>query len=144
MNTSNINSNKDGILIPDHYLTVEEMEQIEAKLIEEQRTIQKERMKLMSTIENEHSEKGDLIDRANKECELEIESKIVQRDTESLNRIALALNKIKNDPDFGYCDCCGEEIGFKRLMVRPFTKECIDCKSIKELDQMYEKVRTGK
>lgn len=144
MNTSNINSKQEGLLIPDHYLTIEEMEQIEAKLLDEQKTIQKERMQLMKTIEQDHSDKGDLIDRANKECELEIESKILERDNRSLNQIGLALSRIKNDEDFGYCNCCGEPIGFNRLMVRPFTKECIDCKSLKELDQMHERIRTGK
>ena len=144
MNISNIKIKKSGTLIPGHYLTIEEIDQIEAKLLAEQDTIEKERTQIMKSIKQDHSDKGDLIDRANKECELEIESKIAERDSASLSQIGMALSRLHKDENFGYCNECDDEIGFKRLMIRPMTKECIDCKSLKELDLMQQKLRTNK
>lgn len=147
MNTSTINkgdikkSISKNLLLSNHYLTEQEVEQIKNKLKEEEKILKIETLQILQSIKDDHSEKGDLIDRANKECELEIESKIAERDTNSLNLIRLALNRIQNDENFGYCNCCDEPIGFKRLMARPVTKECIDCKSLKELDQMTAKLR---
>lgn len=39
-----------------------------------------------------------------------------------------ALDRIK-DGEYGICIECGEEIGTKRLEVRPQAKYCIDCKT---------------
>lgn len=37
-----------------------------------------------------------------------------------------ALKRI-NEPDFGYCIDCGEEIPVARLLAMPETSRCIDC-----------------
>ena len=39
-----------------------------------------------------------------------------------------ALKRI-DDPEFGYCLECGEEISFPRLLAMPETVRCIDCAS---------------
>ncbi len=39
-----------------------------------------------------------------------------------------ALKRV-DDPDFGYCIECGEEIGFARLLAMPETVRCISCAS---------------
>lgn len=39
-----------------------------------------------------------------------------------------ALKRI-DDPEFGYCIDCGEEIGFARLLAMPETVRCIGCAS---------------
>jgi DnaK suppressor protein len=132
------------LFLKNHYLTLNEISQIKDKLIEEEKILRLETINVLKSIKNEHSDKGDLIDRANKEYELEIESKIVERDNISLNSIDFALYRINNDSNFGYCTFCEEPIGFKRLMVRPVSRDCIDCKSLKELDEMYLKLRTKK
>lgn len=144
MNNLTIDNIKKDLVLQNHYLTLDELSQIKNKLIEEEKVLRIETLNVMQSIKDDHSDKGDLIDRANKECELEIESKIAERDNQSLKLIGLALHRISHDEDFGYCNCCDEPIGFKRLMVRPVTKECIDCKSLKELDEMYSKLRTSK
>jgi DnaK suppressor protein len=144
---SNLNTKKVNEIqtqVPNHYLTVSEMSAIEAHLEQERTVINKECHQIMHSIKKEHSDKGDFIDRANKENELEIEAKRLERDTKSLSQIDYAIYRIHNDVDFGYCNCCDEPIGFKRLMVRPFTQDCIDCKSLKELDSMHEKIRNGR
>jgi DnaK suppressor protein len=37
-----------------------------------------------------------------------------------------ALKRI-DDPEFGYCIHCGEEIGFARLLSMPEAVRCVDC-----------------
>lgn len=39
-----------------------------------------------------------------------------------------ALKRV-DDPEFGYCIDCGEEIGFARLLAMPETVRCISCAS---------------
>jgi DnaK suppressor protein len=39
-----------------------------------------------------------------------------------------ALDRLKGD-EYGICTECGDEIGSKRLDVRPQAKYCIDCKT---------------
>ena len=44
----------------------------------------------------------------------------------SLLQLERALEKI-DDPDFGLCLECGEEIPFKRLMIMPGSVLCVAC-----------------
>jgi DnaK suppressor protein len=44
-----------------------------------------------------------------------------------IKNIESALRKIDLDPDFGYCEECGEEIDIKRLKIMPETKFCVKC-----------------
>jgi DnaK suppressor protein len=43
-----------------------------------------------------------------------------------LLKIAKALKRIELD-DYGYCNECGEDIAFRRLVFDPATTLCIDC-----------------
>ncbi len=49
-----------------------------------------------------------------------------------MKKIEATLKKLDTD-DFGYCDCCGEEIGIRRLEARPTADLCIDCKTLAEI-----------
>ncbi|MDY0132903.1 MAG: TraR/DksA C4-type zinc finger protein [Desulforegulaceae bacterium] len=44
-----------------------------------------------------------------------------------IKNIQAALRRIDSDPDFGYCDKCGEEINIKRLKIMPETRLCVKC-----------------
>jgi DnaK suppressor protein len=44
-----------------------------------------------------------------------------------IKSIQRALKRINSDPDFGYCEECGEEIDIKRLKIMPETKFCVKC-----------------
>jgi len=52
---------------------------------------------------------------------------------ESLRKAELTLQKLEralqniDDPDFGLCVECGEEIPFKRLMIMPGSVLCVEC-----------------
>jgi DnaK suppressor protein len=45
----------------------------------------------------------------------------------ALRDVESALKRIK-DGTYGYCKYCGKEIDAKRLMARPVSSACIDCK----------------
>lgn len=57
-----------------------------------------------------------------------------------LNRLVEALDKMKVD-EYGLCEECGDEIGYKRLCACPETKFCIGCaeNAEKEAKQTYKK-----
>lgn len=132
---------KSNIKISNHYLTESDFKKVFMKLNLERKTIQKEKIKLMNQLDVENCDKCDFIDRANREHDIEIDSLLIERDNITLQKIDDAIYRIRNDDEFGYCNCCGEEIGLNRLLVRPYTKECIDCKSLKEMDQMQASLK---
>lgn len=45
----------------------------------------------------------------------------------ALRDVEKALNRVK-DGTYGFCKYCGKEIDPKRLMARPVSSACIDCK----------------
>lgn len=47
----------------------------------------------------------------------------------SLKDVKKALSRIK-DESYGTCKYCGKPIGEKRLMARPTSTSCIDCKKL--------------
>ncbi len=44
-----------------------------------------------------------------------------------MSKIQKALDRLEGE-DYGYCEICDDEIEFARLMVRPVTTMCIECK----------------
>jgi len=50
---------------------------------------------------------------------------------EELNEINIALKKIENKT-YGICEMCDEEIGVKRLRVKPHARFCMDCRPVYE------------
>ena len=69
----------------------------------------------------------DPTDRASVESDRNFTLRLRDRERKLIVKINEALERIE-DGSFGYCDDCGEEIGFKRLEARPVTTQCIDCK----------------
>ena len=82
---------------------------------------------------------ADPVDRASQEEEFAFELRTRDRERKLISKIAVSLEKIKQD-DYGWCDSCGDEIGIKRLEARPTATHCIDCKT---LDEIKEKQLNG-
>jgi DnaK suppressor protein len=76
-------------------------------------------------------------DRASMESDRNLELRIRDRERKLISKIRKTIEKI-DDGTFGYCDTCGEPIGFKRLEARPVTDQCIECKESAEEE---EKIR---
>jgi DnaK suppressor protein len=58
-------------------------------------------------------------------------------------KVKEALDRIDNET-FGICESCGKPISEKRLMARPVTTLCIECKTEKEDQERTERQRAGK
>ena len=77
---------------------------------------------------------ADAADRAYQEEEFSRELRTRDRERKLLKKIDEALDRIKEN-NYGYCDDCGAEIGFRRLEARPTATQCIECKTISELKE---------
>jgi len=70
-------------------------------------------------------------DRASLESDRNFELRIRDRERKLLVKIQEAIKRI-DDGVFGMCEVCGGPISEKRLMARPVTTLCIDCKTKQE------------
>lgn len=73
----------------------------------------------------------DPTDRASHEATRNFELRIRDREHKLIKKIKEALLRIENDT-FGICESCGEDISAERIMARPVTTQCIDCKKREE------------
>ena len=79
---------------------------------------------------------ADVTDRASYETEQHFELRIRDRERKLIGKIKKTLEKIETGT-FGICDSCGEEIGEERLLARPVTDLCINCKSQQEHEEKH-------
>ena len=70
-------------------------------------------------------------DRASLESDRNFELRIRDRERKLILKIQEAIQRI-DDGEFGICEACGGPISEKRLMARPVTTHCIDCKTKEE------------
>jgi DnaK suppressor protein len=53
------------------------------------------------------------------------------RESRLIRKIKSALERI-DDGTYGICEVCGDNISIKRLLARPVTSKCIECKEGEE------------
>ncbi|HBL53818.1 MAG TPA: RNA polymerase-binding protein DksA [Syntrophaceae bacterium] len=70
-------------------------------------------------------------DRASLESDRNFELRIRDRERKLIVKMQEAIKRI-DDGTYGVCESCGEPISEKRLLARPVTTECIDCKTKQE------------
>jgi len=70
----------------------------------------------------------DPTDRASIESDRNFILRLRERERFHLVKIDEALERIESG-EFGVCESCGADIGFKRLEARPVATLCIDCKT---------------
>jgi transcriptional regulator, TraR/DksA family len=73
----------------------------------------------------------DMTDRATLESERNFELRIRDRERKLIMKLQEAIKRI-DEGTFGVCDVCGGLISEKRLMARPVTTLCINCKTKQE------------
>ncbi len=73
----------------------------------------------------------DVTDRASQESDRNFELRMRDRERKLVKKIREALQRI-DDGTFGICEVCGKNISEKRLMARPVTTLCIECKTKQE------------
>ncbi len=67
-------------------------------------------------------------DRATQEADMGLELRTRERERKLLSKIDKTIKKI-DEHEYGYCECCGVEIGIRRLEARPTADLCVDCKT---------------
>jgi DnaK suppressor protein len=74
---------------------------------------------------NDNVASADIIDQASSHTEKTVEMRASNRRRKLINKIDLALKKLRNST-YGYCEDTGEPIGLKRLIARPIATLCIE------------------
>ncbi|NJD62581.1 MAG: RNA polymerase-binding protein DksA [Deltaproteobacteria bacterium] len=77
----------------------------------------------------------DPTDRALLESNRNFTLRIRDRERKLLAKVKEAIKRIDSGT-FGVCDGCGGEIEEKRLIARPMTTMCIDCKTVAEEEEL--------
>jgi len=87
--------------------------------------------KTVSEMTNGKENFPDPTDRAALEADRNFELRIRDRERKLILKMQEAIKRI-DDGVFGICEVCGGPISEKRLMARPVTTLCIDCKTKQE------------
>jgi DnaK suppressor protein len=87
--------------------------------------------KTVSEMTNGKENYPDPNDRASLESDRNFELRIRDRERKLIMKMQEAIKRI-DDGIFGICEVCGGPISDKRLMARPVTTLCIDCKTKQE------------
>jgi len=87
----------------------------------------------MTSVEEENI--PDPTDRASLEANRNFTLRLRDRDRKLVAKIQEAMKRIENGT-FGVCDGCGGKIEEKRLIARPVTTLCIDCKTVAEEEEV--------
>jgi DnaK suppressor protein len=90
-----------------------------------------------------HEANGDFpdpTDRASLESDRNFLLRIKDRERKLIQKVKDALGRIE-DGTFGICESCGRPISEKRLIARPMTTLCIECKTEDENQERIEKQR---
>ncbi|HPC01336.1 MAG TPA: RNA polymerase-binding protein DksA [Syntrophales bacterium] len=87
--------------------------------------------KTVSEMTNGKDNYPDPNDRASLEADRNFELRIRDRERKLIAKMREAIQRIDNGT-YGICEACGGEISEKRLMARPVTTLCIDCKTKQE------------
>ncbi len=84
----------------------------------------------------------DSIDESMEEEIFSTELRLRDREKFLLGKVLGALGRLE-EGTIDECDSCGEPIGFRRLMARPVTSQCIDCKEEAEKEEQMNTQSRG-
>jgi DnaK suppressor protein len=85
----------------------------------------------------------DSIDESMEEEIFSTELRLRDREKFLLGKIDEALRRIEENT-IDECESCAEPIGFKRLLARPVTTYCIDCKEEQEKEEQSQAQQAGR
>ncbi len=116
-------------------LTENEREQLrEALTLEKQRLLRNAQEGLSFAMNRERTVGRDSIDESMEEELFSTELRLRDREKWLLNKINAAIERLDNG-SINECEDCGEPIGMKRLLARPVTTLCIECKESREREE---------
>jgi DnaK suppressor protein len=122
-----------GVVILEKQKTLKQdkMETYKALLTQKINELLSEAGKTVSEMTNGKENYPDPNDRASLEADRNFELRIRDRERKLIMKMQEAIKRIE-DGIFGICEVCGGPISEKRLMARPVTTLCIDCKTKQE------------
>jgi DnaK suppressor protein len=109
----------------------EKLEAFRAMLNQKINELLSEAGKTVSEMTSTKENFPDPTDRASLESDRNFELRIRDRERKLILKMQEAIKRI-DDGIFGICEVCGGPISEKRLMARPVTTSCIDCKTKQE------------
>ncbi len=112
-------------------LKPEKLEVFRAMLVQKISELLSEAGKTVSEMTSGKENFPDPNDRASLESDRNFELRIRDRERKLILKMQEAIKRI-DDGVYGICESCGGPISEKRLMARPVTTECIDCKTKQE------------
>ncbi|MCX7981788.1 MAG: RNA polymerase-binding protein DksA [Syntrophales bacterium] len=112
-------------------LKPERLEFFRFMLTQEINKLLSEAGKTVSEMTNDKETYPDPSDRASLESDRNFELRIRDRERKLIQKMREAIQRI-DEGTYGICQACGGEISEKRLMARPVTTLCIDCKTKQE------------
>lgn len=115
----------------------EVIEEIRKDLQSQRDELLKEAEKALSDLPGELNY-PDMGDQATDESNKSFMLRLKERERKLLSKIEDALERLDSG-DFGVCEECGAEIGYKRLKARPVTTLCIECKTLQEEEEKKRK-----
>jgi DnaK suppressor protein len=120
-----------AILEKQKTLKQEKMETYKSLLTQKINELLSEAGKTVSEMTNGKENYPDPNDRASLESDRNFELRIRDRERKLIMKMQEAIKRIE-DGVFGICEVCGGQISEKRLIARPVTTLCIDCKTKQE------------
>ena len=112
-------------------LKPEKLETFRKLLIQNINELLSEAGKTVSEMTNGKENYPDPNDRASLEADRNFELRIRDRERRLIMKMQDAIKRI-DDGVFGICETCGGPISEKRLIARPVTTDCIECKTKQE------------
>jgi len=111
--------------------------------VERRRLLRNAQDGLAFSMNRERNIGRDSIDESMEEELFSTELRLRDREKFLLGKISGALARLA-EGSINECESCGEPIGFKRLLARPVTTLCIDCKEEAEKEEQSQaQQRTG-
>ncbi len=115
-------------LPPDEYLSPQELLELHRILVSQANELLSAGKETVSELTNERDLEADSLDVATTESDRDFSLRLAGRERKMLSKIRYALECVDNG-QYGTCESCGVAIGYKRLLVRPVARVCIDCKT---------------
>ena len=119
-------------------LSEKERDQLrEALTGEKQRLLRNAQDGLAFSMNRERTIGRDSIDESMEEELFSTELRLRDREKFLLGKIVSALERLEANT-INECEDCGETIGLRRLLARPVTTLCIDCKEEREREELAQ------
>ena len=124
-------------------LNIEQRDKLkEVLLAEKNRLLRNAQDVLQFSMNRERNIGRDSIDESMEEELFSTEMRLRDREKWLLGKINSALDRLQAG-SIDECEDCGEPIGYRRLVARPVTTLCIDCKEEREKEEQAQAQRRG-